>query len=505
MADNFAARKSNKYEVVCLLPDVCLTPGPGGIPTPYPITIKLDGAAGVSPNVNFNGKPAFLYDQSDTVKVEGDEPGQGKGIASGTVGEKAEPISHSPSVRINKKQLVRENDLFFMNNKNTIGKLTTTESGGESHITDDGKIAGNTLPEDLDEATLLDKVKDSLEWVEKQKQDFNQSFNETIQEEFKDVIETGTQVASDPVGYANELAKSGVEAGQEAIKDAEDIARINAERSRQLYEQFQTDPAGAVEEYYGDLKDEAAILKDELKNKASEIGDDLKDWGSELGDKIGNAVEVAKQGDIGKAAGVAAGTTASAGTDVVNPFKKAKVAGEVTGTAGSAAKKAALLKKKKMEVAKKKKQEDNEDQEADKKDGGKSKKGGKSIDPPGTKRNSRGQLYDEKTGKFVDDPNTVKFNRSAAERRKALLRDAKDPNSGLSDRARKQILDSNGKKVPKGYEVDHKKPLYTKKTIEGKRKLDKADNLKTIRKSEHKKLHTKCNKVKYHKYPPNRY
>jgi len=105
----------------------------------------------------------------------------------------------------------------------------------------------------------------------------------------------------------------------------------------------------------------------------------------------------------------------------------------------------------------------------------------------------------------VDDPNTVKFNRSAAERRKALLRDAQDPNSGLSDRARKQILRFNGKKVPKGYEVDHVKPLYTKQTIEGKKALDNVDNLKTIRKSEHKKLHTKCNKEKYHKYPPNKF
>ncbi len=55
--------------------------------------------------------------------------------------------------------------------------------------------------------------------------------------------------------------------------------------------------------------------------------------------------------------------------------------------------------------------------------------------------------------------------------------------------------------MPKGYEVDHTKPLYTKKTIEGKRKLDKAENMKTMKKSAHKK----CNKVKFHKYPPSQY
>ena len=57
--------------------------------------------------------------------------------------------------------------------------------------------------------------------------------------------------------------------------------------------------------------------------------------------------------------------------------------------------------------------------------------------------------------------------------------------------------------MPKGYEVDHTKPLYTKKTIKGKQKLDKAENMKTMRKSDHRKLHEKCNKVKFHKYPPN--
>jgi len=123
------------------------------------------------------------------------------------------------------------------------------------------------------------------------------------------------------------------------------------------------------------------------------------------------------------------------------------------------------------------------------------------ADPPGTRRNSNGQLIDSKTGKYVKDPNTVDFKRSKSERKKALLKDAKDPNSGLSDRARKQILDSNGNKVPTGYEVDHKKPLYTEKSVKGKESLDKIDNMQTIRKSEHKKLHTPCNRTKFHKYP----
>ena len=86
-----------------------------------------------------------------------------------------------------------------------------------------------------------------------------------------------------------------------------------------------------------------------------------------------------------------------------------------------------------------------------------------------------------------------------SERRKALLRDANNPNSGLSNRARKTILDSKGNKVPKGYEVSHEKPLYTRTTNEGKAKLDKVSNMKTQRKSEHRLRHKACGD-QYHKF-----
>ncbi len=127
------------------------------------------------------------------------------------------------------------------------------------------------------------------------------------------------------------------------------------------------------------------------------------------------------------------------------------------------------------------------------------------ADPPGTFRDSNGKLRN-KDGTFAKDPKTKGkakdvYNRSVAERRKALLRDAKDPNSGLSDRARKQILDSDGKKVPKGHEVSHEKPLYTRTTNKGKAKLDKADNMKTQRKSDHRKRHKICGD-QYHEFGP---
>lgn len=150
-----------------------------------------------------------------------------------------------------------------------------------------------------------------------------------------------------------------------------------------------------------------------------------------------------------------------------------------------------------------------------KKDGDAYENGG---DPPGTRRNSAGRLIDAKTGRFVKDPNSKskskkpKYNRSKAERRKALLRDADDPNSGLSPEARKYIKDNNGNKVPdkkynkdyKGetdFAVHHKEPLYSEKSIEGKQALDKANNMETIPKNEHLDTHRYCGNT-YHKFGP---
>ena len=140
------------------------------------------------------------------------------------------------------------------------------------------------------------------------------------------------------------------------------------------------------------------------------------------------------------------------------------------------------------------------------------KQGAKSIDPPGTKRNKNGQLYDEKTGQFANNPNTSKdkYRRSKSERKKALERDANDPNSDLTPEARDYIKKHKGNKVPdkksnKDYEGDvdyavhHKKPLYTKDTIESKKGIDKARNMETIPKQNHVDTHRPCGGT-YHKH-----
>lgn len=92
------------------------------------------------------------------------------------------------------------------------------------------------------------------------------------------------------------------------------------------------------------------------------------------------------------------------------------------------------------------------------------------------------------------------FRRSMSQRRKALLRDARDETSDLTEEQRKFILDNNGNKVPEGVEVSHERPLYTAKTIEGKKALDVPDNMKSQQKTTHRNRHKVCGD-QYHEYP----
>jgi len=105
------------------------------------------------------------------------------------------------------------------------------------------------------------------------------------------------------------------------------------------------------------------------------------------------------------------------------------------------------------------------------------------------------------TGKVCVSATVKKFSRSMSERAKALVRDAKNPKSDLTKEAREFILKNEGKNVPKGYEVSHKIPLYTRRTAAGKRKLDKARNMKTEPKPIHRARHKTCGN-QYHKFGP---
>lgn len=118
MADERVTAKDDDYVLVCLAPDVCLTPmGNSVVPIPYPITHQMGSAQQCSANVFVNGKPAFRHGLSFVDAVKGDAPGNKGGVVSGVYGKVSHSIAHSPSVFINGLPMVRTGDRVHMNTK----------------------------------------------------------------------------------------------------------------------------------------------------------------------------------------------------------------------------------------------------------------------------------------------------------------------------------------------------------------------------------------------------
>ena len=122
--------------IVSTVPDVCLTPcGSNMVPVPYNITAKQsDSAANTTPTVRLTGRRSHNTGSLIT-SCHGDEAGTGGGVKSGTVGNQCEPLEHSASVRSEGKFMVRHNDLWWMNNKNTIGRLLWVKDSDRQALT----------------------------------------------------------------------------------------------------------------------------------------------------------------------------------------------------------------------------------------------------------------------------------------------------------------------------------------------------------------------------------
>ncbi len=102
-------------------PDVCLTQvGNSVIPIPYPNIAKSSDLKDGSKTVKVDGASAAI-DGCCYSKSTGDEAGNRKGIASGTVGDKAQFINYSNNVQAEGKAVCRNADLMTHNNKNTMG------------------------------------------------------------------------------------------------------------------------------------------------------------------------------------------------------------------------------------------------------------------------------------------------------------------------------------------------------------------------------------------------
>jgi hypothetical protein len=118
-----AIRDSAKPIVLSLTPDVCKTPVGSSIPPiPYSVYALPGEDEKTTPSVFFTGERAFVL-RSNTTCTHGDEPGSAKGIKSGTVGDIAEPLDHSRTVRAEGQPVIRNEDRFYMNRGNTFGEV----------------------------------------------------------------------------------------------------------------------------------------------------------------------------------------------------------------------------------------------------------------------------------------------------------------------------------------------------------------------------------------------
>ncbi|WP_337270455.1 PAAR-like domain-containing protein [Oryzifoliimicrobium ureilyticus] len=109
---------------VCLSPDFCRAPDKV---IPFPTWGKASDKSEYSPNVRSNGK--LIKRQNSTFSCcYGDEPGVGLGVKSGTVGGVVKPVTSSPIVFANGVPVQRHSDRCTLNNGNCPGEYINVKS-----------------------------------------------------------------------------------------------------------------------------------------------------------------------------------------------------------------------------------------------------------------------------------------------------------------------------------------------------------------------------------------
>lgn len=155
MAEKEAAPNTPKAIVVCMYPDVCLSPDD---PVPYQIVAKYSDMVAHSEDVRITGYQATT-EKSYTSKCYNDEPGSGGGVKSGVHEGACKPAAGwSSTVRTNGARTLRHDAELDMNGPgpdgpfNTKGK--TVYPGGPSGkgISADGTITKDTNPASPDRA-----------------------------------------------------------------------------------------------------------------------------------------------------------------------------------------------------------------------------------------------------------------------------------------------------------------------------------------------------------------
>lgn len=111
---------SDSGGTVAGFPDVCQAPSPAGpVPIPFPNIARSQDLENGSRTVRIHGAPVALKD-SYLGRSTGDEAGNaGGGVVSGTTRGRAHPVTSSFDVRIEGRPVVRNLDLFTLNDRNT--------------------------------------------------------------------------------------------------------------------------------------------------------------------------------------------------------------------------------------------------------------------------------------------------------------------------------------------------------------------------------------------------
>lgn len=117
------SRDTQEGIVISTEPDICLTPvGSAMVPVAYNIWARQADDARTTPTVLLSGLRSHNLGSLITT-CHGDEAGTGGGIKSGTHNGICEPRGHSATVRSEGRNMIRHGDEWWMNNRNTVGKL----------------------------------------------------------------------------------------------------------------------------------------------------------------------------------------------------------------------------------------------------------------------------------------------------------------------------------------------------------------------------------------------
>lgn len=107
--------------VSIVFPDVCLTKvGKPIVPIPYPNIGKSSDTIKGSKTVKTDGEMPMVKGAKYS-KSTGDEPGNRKGVVSGTITAECEFMMYSFDVKIEGKNVCRLGDPLFHNKKNIMG------------------------------------------------------------------------------------------------------------------------------------------------------------------------------------------------------------------------------------------------------------------------------------------------------------------------------------------------------------------------------------------------